>query len=134
MPRGSLSAGVRSELSWTVDEADTAASVGSGELAVLGTPRLLAWMERTTCAALAEHLGDGEASVGTRMTIDHLKATPVGHVVTVVATVAHVDGRLVRFGVVATQVGAVHTDGVLVAQAEITRIIVDRSRFLVRLS
>ena len=41
--------------------------LGSGSLPVLGTPRLLAWCEATTCAALAPALQEGQTSVGTRM-------------------------------------------------------------------
>ena len=44
---------MEASLSFTVTDDDTAAALGSGSLAVLGTPRLLAWCEAATCAALA---------------------------------------------------------------------------------
>jgi predicted thioesterase len=102
---------------------------------VLGTPVLLAWCEAVTCAALDQASGglpSGTTSVGTRVTLDHLAASPVGAVVEVVATVAHVDGRLVRFEVVARETPA---DGPerLVGHGELTRVVVDRQRFLDRL-
>ena len=64
-----LSAGLQASLSFTVTESDTALAVGSGSLSVLGTPRLIAWMEAATCAAIAEQLDDGQTSVGTRVEI-----------------------------------------------------------------
>jgi predicted thioesterase len=108
-----------------VSEADTAAAVGSGSLPVLGTPVLLAWCEASTCAAL--DLPEGQTSVGTRVSLEHLAASPVGATVTVTATVAYVDGRLLRFTVEARM------GDVLVGAGEITRVVVDAERFLSRL-
>ena len=73
-------------LTFTVTADDTAIAVGSGSLPVLGTPRLLAWFEAATCAAIAADLGDGETSVGTRVELEHLVAAPVGMDVTATAT------------------------------------------------
>ena len=72
-------------LRFTVTDDDTAAALGSGSLPVLGTPRLLAWCEAATCAAVAPELGDGETSVGTRIDLEHLAATAVGGTVEVSA-------------------------------------------------
>ena len=49
-------------LRFTVGEDDTALAVGSGALPVLGTPRLLAWLEAATCAALAPARFDAAAA------------------------------------------------------------------------
>lgn len=108
-----------------VSEADTAIAVGSGSLPVLGTPVLLAWCEAATCAAL--DLPDGQTSVGTRVALEHLAPSPVGATVAVTATVAYVDGRLVRFTVEA------RTGEVLVGSGEVTRVVVDAERFMSRL-
>lgn len=110
---------------FVVSGADTAIAVGSGSLPVLGTPVLLAWCEAATCAAL--DLPDGQTSVGTRVSLEHLAASPVGASVDVTATVAYVDGRLVRFTVEARM------GEKLVGTGEITRVIVDPERFLSRL-
>ena len=80
---------------------DTAVAVGSGSLPVLGTPRLLAWCEAATCAAIEPTLAEGETIVGTRVQLEHLAASPVGAEVEVTATTAYVDGRLHRFTVAA---------------------------------
>ena len=112
-----------------VSEADTAVAVGSGSLPVLGTPVLLAWCEAATCAAL--DLPEGSTSVGTRVALEHLAASPVGASLSVTASVAHVDGRLVRFAVEARQTAPGPEK--LVGSGEITRVVVDAERFLSRL-
>jgi predicted thioesterase len=121
--------GLNAAVTRTVGDTDTAVALGSGDLPVLGTPRLLAWAEEATCAALAANLPDGRTSVGTRVKLEHVGASPVGAEVRVTATVVHSDGRLVRFEVVAE-----HTsDEKVVGHGEVTRVVVDRDRFLSRL-
>jgi predicted thioesterase len=115
-------------LAFTVGDDDTAAALGSGSLPVLGTPRLLAWCEAATCAAIEPALGDGETSVGTRVSLEHQAASPVGTEVEVTATSAYVDGRLHRFAVAVRHTG----DGRVVATGEVTRVVVDADRFLAR--
>ena len=123
-----LSAGLQASLSFTVTESDTAVAVGSGSLSVLGTPRLIAWMEAATCAAIAEQLDDGQTSVGTRVEIQHLAPSRVGAKIEVVASTSHVDGKLVRFSASAKQ------DGKLIGSGEITRVVVESERFMARLA
>ena len=116
-------------LTFTVTDDDTAAALGSGSLPVLGTPRLLAWCEAATCAALAPLLGDGETSVGTRVELEHTRGSRVGAVVEVTASPVFRDGRLHRFSVAARQVD----DARVVATGEVTRVVVEGERFLGRL-
>jgi fluoroacetyl-CoA thioesterase len=119
-------------LRFTVTDDDTAAALGSGSLAVLGTPRLLAWCEAATCAAVQADLDGGSTSVGTRVSLEHLAASPVGQEVEVTASRTHVDGRLHKFTVAARHVGG-RTDQKVVGSGEVTRIVVDEERFLGRL-
>lgn len=121
----------RATLEFTVTDDDTAEAVGSGDLPVLGTPRLLAWAEAATCAAVASGLEAGQTSVGTRMHLEHVAASPVGARVSVTASVVHTDGRLLRFEVVAEHV--VGEDTKVVGHGEVTRVVVGRERFLARL-
>jgi fluoroacetyl-CoA thioesterase len=123
-----LAAGARGRLEHVVTEADTATALGSGDVPVLATPRLLAWLEAATVEALAGRLGDGETSVGSRIELEHRSATAVGAAVTVTADLVAVDGRLLRFSVAAQD-----ADGQLLATGEVTRVVVDRERFLTRL-
>ena len=117
-----------SSLTFTVTDDDTAAALGSGSLPVLGTPRLLAWCEAATCAALEPSLVEGSTSVGTRVELEHRAASPVGASVTVRATASHADGRLHRFSV-----QAVDATGKVLGTADITRVVVDSTKFLSRL-
>lgn len=123
--------GARAVVVREVTHEDTARVLGSGDLEVLGTPRLLAWCEQATVAAVADGLDEGRTSVGTRVEIAHERASAVGTTVTVTAELTHVDGRLLRFDVVAEQ----EADGAIavVGRGTVTRVVVDRERFLRRL-
>ena len=79
-------------------------------------------------AALADAgLPDGSTTVGTRVELEHLLASPVGETVRVAARLDHLDGRLLRFEVVATDDG-----DRLLGRATVTRVLVDRERFMAR--
>jgi predicted thioesterase len=121
-----LKAGLTATVERTVGEDDTAAAVGSGSLPVLGTPVLLGWCEAATCAAVEPCLADGQTTVGTRVSVEHLAPSGVGAVVRISAGVTHVDGRLVRFSV------AVRQGGKLVGSGEVTRVVVDAEKFMSR--
>lgn len=119
-------------LEFDVTAQDTAVALGSGDVAVLGTPRLLAWCEAATVAAAAALTGDdalppARTSVGTRVRLDHLAATPVGGRVRVEATLTARDGRMLTFDVAATD-----RSGRLVGTAEVRRVVVDRAGFAER--
>ena len=120
---------VTATLTFTVDDSHTAAAVGSGSLPVLGTPTLLAWCEAATCAAVEPALAAGETSVGTRVELEHTRASAVGASVEVTATPVFGDGRLHRFSVLAREAGG----GRVVGTGEVTRVVVDSERFLARL-
>ncbi|MER6980600.1 thioesterase family protein [Streptomyces carpinensis] len=109
-----------------VTDADTAESVGSGDVPVLSTPRLIAWMEAATMRAAAPFTTAGQTTVGTAIRVRHLRATRVGGGVEVLAEApAAAAGRRLTF-----LVRAVDDSGALVATGEIDRAIVDRQRFL----
>jgi len=110
----------------TVTEDDTALARRSGDLAVLATPRLLAWLEEAACGAVS--LDAASTSVSTRVELEHLAPSPVGAEVTATATVVHRDGRLIRFQIVAHDAA-----GTVLATGEAQRVVVDRERFLSRL-
>ncbi len=112
-----------------VTEADTAASVGSGDVPVLATPRLIAWLEAATVRAAAPFIAAGQTTVGTAVRIEHRRATPVGGRVEIAVTPPEAaDGHRLTFAVSATD-----DAGKTVAAGEIDRAIVDRARFLDRI-
>jgi fluoroacetyl-CoA thioesterase len=114
------------KLSRTLDvTADqTAEALGSGDVAVLGTPALLALAEGACVDAIADDLPEGRTSVGTYAEIEHLKASPVGTSVQASATLIGHHGRRLEFNVLIKQ------DGELVAKVRHRRVLVDRERFL----
>lgn len=116
-----------SSLSFEVMEADTAVSIGSGDVPVLATPRVLAMLEAATVKAASHLLGESETSVGTEVTLRHLLPTPVGRRVTADAELTAREGRVLIFSVKLV-------DGdQKAAEGQIQRTVVDRSRFLAKL-
>ncbi|WUI04583.1 thioesterase [Spirillospora sp. NBC_00431] len=124
-----LRPGLRAERSVVVEQADTAVRLGSGDVPVLGTPRLLALAEEVTVAAVEECLDEGRTSVGTRVELEHRAASPVGMRVMVEAELLEVEGARLVFGCTATD-----GRGTVVGTGRIERVVVDRERFLARLS
>lgn len=94
-----IEVGMRYTVKTTVEEKDTAKTVGSGTLAVLATPRMIALMEEAAYKCISAELEEGASSVGTNMSVKHLSATPVGMDVTAVAEVVLVEGRKIVFKV-----------------------------------
>jgi fluoroacetyl-CoA thioesterase len=102
----------------------TAAAVGNAGVAVVATTTLILFIEETCGNALKPFLDRGEASVGTRVAVDHLAALAPGADVTVRAEVAGIDGRSVSFGV------EVKGGGKLLMQGRHVRAVVELQRFL----
>ncbi|HEY8472008.1 MAG TPA: hotdog domain-containing protein [Natronosporangium sp.] len=123
-PTTSLPAGLTARVELTVTDGDTAQAMGSGDVPVLGTPRLLALAEAATVAATAAKLPPGTTTVGTRVELDHTAPSPVGAKVTALATLAKVDGRRLLFEVRVT------AGDQPIAEARIERALVDRQRFV----
>jgi len=108
----------------TVTDADTAQALGSGDVPVLATPRLLALAEAATVGATASRMPPGTTSVGTRIELDHKAATAIGRTVIAEARLAKADGRRLFFEIV------VREGDVVVADGRIERVVVDRQRFI----
>ncbi|WP_431925169.1 thioesterase family protein [Nonomuraea jabiensis] len=121
-----LAPGLRAQLLIMVEAEDTAKKVGSGDVPVLATPRLLALAEAATVQAVEKHLAPGETSVGTRVELEHLAASPLGTHVQVGVELTEVDGRRLVFAFEA------HDQHAVVGRGTIERIVVDRAKFLAR--
>jgi predicted thioesterase len=119
-----LETGMRGDAKLVVTEADTARSLGSGIVDVLGSPRLVALCEEACCNAISNALEEGSTSVGMRVQFDHLQPTPVGAEVVAEAVLEKIDGRRLKFTVSASDPGG------LVAAGKITRVVVDLERFM----
>ena len=107
-----------------VTDADTALAAKSGEVPVLGTPRIVALVEEAAMASINGALDPGQTTVSMQVQLDHLAPTAVGHTVTAEATVDKVVGRRVIFTV------SVNDERGLVAVGRVTRVVVDTERFL----
>src|SRR4051812_3262149 len=99
-----LSPGLRAEMLVMVERSDTAIRLGSGDVPVLGTPRLVALAEAATVRAVRGALDAGQPPVGTRVEVAHRAPSPVGAPVHVAAELTEVDGRRLVFAVTATDV------------------------------
>jgi fluoroacetyl-CoA thioesterase len=123
-----LPAGLRATVRATVTEADTAQAMGSGDVPVLATPRLLALAEAAAVAAVAPQLGDALTSVGTSVSLEHRRASPLGADVDVEAELTEVDGRRLVFSFIAR---AADTDqDVVIGAGTVERVVLDRARFI----
>ncbi|MFF4812563.1 thioesterase family protein [Micromonospora chersina] len=125
-PQPPLAPGLTARAELTVTDTDTAQAVGSGDVPVLGTPRVLALAEAATVAATATRLPSGSTTVGTRVELEHRAATPVGRTVAARAELVKVDGRRLTFEVIVTDGNEV------VATGRVERALVDRQRFVER--
>ncbi|MES2562730.1 MAG: thioesterase family protein [Pseudomonadota bacterium] len=98
-----ISSGLRPGLSGhteiVVGTRDTAPHVGSGKIKVLATPVMVSLMEEAALNAVEGLLPPGHQTVGTRLDITHVAATPVGLHVTARAELTHIDGRRLTFRV-----------------------------------
>jgi predicted thioesterase len=118
--------GRSASVSLSVEEADTAEALGSGDVPVLGTPRVIALAEQAAVEAIVDDLAPGTTTVGYEVQLTHLAPTAVGGKVTADAMLETVDGRRLTF-----RVSVSDTHG-LVAAGRIMRIVVQRDRFLER--
>jgi fluoroacetyl-CoA thioesterase len=125
-PQAALAVGLRATVRAVVTEADTAVAAGSGDVPVLGTPRLLALAEAATIAATAPYLDEAHTSVGTAVRLEHKRASPVGEELVIEAELTEVDGRRLVFSFVA-RAGDPAAD--LVGAGTIERVVVRRDRF-----
>lgn len=102
--RGRVSAlrpGLTGAAELVVGEAHTAPSIGSGRIHVLATPVMINLMESAALDAAEHLLPPGQQSLGTRIDVSHVAATPVGMRVRATAELVEVRGRRLVFRVAA---------------------------------
>jgi fluoroacetyl-CoA thioesterase len=121
-----LRVGLVGEVTLQVEPAMLASAVGSGDLEVFSTPWLIAAMERAACRAVEGRLAEGQTTVGVRIDVQHLAATPPGAQVRARAELVEIDGRKLVFRVEAFDV----QDRIGEGQHE--RAIVDGARLVAR--
>lgn len=119
--------GLKYESTTVVSAANSAATLGSGDMDVFATPAMVALMENAAMLAVRDHLPEGSATVGTQISTSHLKASPLGASITASAELVEVDGRRLTFAVKAWD------EKGTIGEGTHTRFVVDRERFLSKL-
>ena len=82
-----------------VREEDCISFLGGDVKPSLASPRMIGHMEYAARDAVLPHLDDGQDTVGTRVDVAHLGATPLGDEVNYKATVTAVEGNKITFDV-----------------------------------
>jgi predicted thioesterase len=114
------------ELEIRVTPEAAASAYGNEGVHVLATPRLVHLFETASVLAIREALSPGQSTVGTRIEVAHLAATPLGMTVMVRATLRDVDGRRLIFEAEARD------EVELIATGTHERVLIDLTRFLDR--
>ena len=122
----SVTIGMKIRVEETVNEQNTAICAGSGTLPVFATPFMCALMEKAAWMAIAPALNEGDSSVGTKLNISHISATPVGLQVWAESEVTAVDGKRIEFKVTAGD------EKGLIGEGTHERFIVTNDRFLAK--
>ena len=112
-----LEKGLSARSAATVAAGNTAAAMGSGDLAVFATPAMVALMENAAMTAVAGELPEGTTTVGSEMNVTHIKPSGLG---------AEIEGRKLTFNV-----GARDAEG-LIGEGIHVRYIVDREKFMAK--
>lgn len=118
-----LQPGLSATVEIVVAAEHTAAHVGSGTVQVLATPVVINMFESAALRAVEHLLPAGHQSLGTRLDVRHIAATPVGMKVSATARVTRVDGRTVTFRLEAMD------ERELIADGTHERVIVNIAKF-----
>lgn len=121
-----LTIGIKGTQTIKVTEENTAATMGSGTLAVFATPAMIALMEKTAYLSVQDALDEGMGSVGTYLNVKHLAATPVGMQVTCESELMEIDSRRLVFTVKA------YDETGLIGEGTHERFIVLNEKFLAK--
>jgi len=121
-----LATGLVGEMTISVDAATLASTVGSGGVDVFSTPSLIGLMENAASSAVQPLLPAGQVTVGVRVDVRHLAASPLGEHVRARADLIEVDGRRLVFHVEAFD------SHEKVGEGTHERMVVDLARLLAR--
>ena len=94
-----LAVGMKYSRNVMVTDEMTPAHLRQDPVRVLSTPDMIRLIEQTAIEATQPHLAAGQATVGTRVDVAHLAATPVGMTVTITVELTEIDRRKLGFKV-----------------------------------
>ena len=118
--------GIKGEKTVLVTAEVTAEQIGSGLLPVYATPMMIAEMENAAQSSVQPYLEEGEGTVGTRMNVSHVSATPVGMKVRIETELTQVDRRRLVFSVKA------YDEAGLIGEGEHERFIIQNEKFMAK--
>lgn len=120
-----LKAGLKGASEVTVSEELLADRIGSGLVSVYSTAMMIAGMEGTAVATVQDALEAGQTTVGTRVNVAHLAATPRGMKVRFTAELTAVspNGKGLTFKVEA------HDEAGLIGEGLHERVVVHKEKF-----
>ena len=95
-----LKPGMSAVLTCEVNESNSGKAIGSGSLMVFGTPAMIALIEQTAVALLEGNLPEGTTTVGTKLDINHVSATPMGMTAECECTLVEIDRKKLVFDVI----------------------------------
>ena len=121
-----LKAGIKNTGTMTVTEDLCANAWGSGGLQVYATPAMIALMENTAWASVEPCMEEGRSTVGTKLDVSHLSASPVGATITCESELLEIDGRRLVFKVSASD------DAGLIGEGLHERFIINTEKFMAR--
>jgi len=119
--------GTKEVMERTVTAADTAAHYGSGLIEVFATPAMIGLMESTAQRAIRKFLPEGYITLGIEVSVQHIKATPVGMKVKCEALITKVDGKKITLDVKAWD------EQGLIGSGTHVRFIVEAKKFMEKL-
>ena len=122
----SLTIGLKGRADDVVNDRNTAQAACSGALPVFGTPFMCALMEKAAWTSIAPHLNDGDGTVGTKLDVVHISATPLGMKVWAETEVTAVDGKRIELKV------AAYDEKGLIGEGTHERFIITNDRFLAK--
>ena len=118
-----LTIGLEGELSVEVTLANTARTMGSGELDVFATPAMVALMEATASRSLIPFMEEDSGTVGISINIRHIAVTPVGMTVYCKSKLVEINQKRLVFSVAAFDVCG------LIGEGTHERFIVDNVKY-----
>jgi fluoroacetyl-CoA thioesterase len=118
-----LTPGLEGHAEIVVGDEHTAPRIGSGRVRVLATPVMINLMEAAALDAVENLIPAGHQSLGTKLDVSHIAATPVGMRVRATARLIGIDGRKLEFRVEA------HDERDLIGEGAHQRLVVNVERF-----
>ena len=114
---------------YTILEENSAKNMGSGDLDVLSTPSLVAFMENAAKNYLNNFLTQELGSVGSNININHLAPTLIGNTITITGKVTEIiKDKIINFSIEA------YEGNKKIGTANHTRVIINNSKFIEKIS